>query len=382
MRVAITQNRIQPGGRFHVIIALVKLLNELGIKPDILTFKSRISKSEIINKYGENIDFNLLEIFHDVRLPFELHILFFNFTCRLYLKNYDLTINSNNTSFGLPQKINLISYTHYPRKDRLMSNYVSTHFPDGEKKSWFKPLQFFNNFVSFFYKFNHRLNQNESVLANSEFSALAIKSNYSTSKNKIEVIYPPIKIEPPLNNNQKSNKNVVSVARFAPDKRQLEQIEIAEHLRDFTFHIIGFVKENDNYFENCKKAIEEKNLSNVKLYPNIRFEEMQSILNDAMFFIHNLRNEPFGITTVQAIAKDCIPIVHNSGGQKEIVNNENLRYNSVEEAVQILKEFSAKELDELKQIQKILSENIKKFDESNFINKMKDVLLENMKVKG
>ena len=358
------------------------MLNELGIKPDILTFKSRIKKSEIINKYGENIDFNLLEIFHDVRLPFEFHILFFNYICRFYLKRYDLIINSNNTSFGLPQKIKLISYTHYPRKDRLMSNYVSIHFPDGEKKSWFKPLQFFDNFVSLLYKFNHRLNRNEMVVANSEFSAAAIKSNYSTSKNKIDLIYPPINIESPVNKNQKSIKNVVSIARFAPDKRQLEQIEIAEHLNDFTFHIVGFVKENDRYFENCKNAVEEKNLANVKLYPNIRFEEMQSILNDAMFFIHNLRNEPFGITTVQAIAKGCIPIVHNSGGQKEIVNNENLRYNSVEEAVQILKEFVSKELDELKQIRKTLSENIKKFDERNFNNKMKDVLLENMKLKG
>jgi len=378
LKVAIIQNRIQAGGRLHVIIAIIKILNDLGIEPDILTLKSRISKKDILSKYGENIKFNIKEILHDVRIPFEFHILFFNFICKFFITKFDLVINSNNTSFLLPQKINLISYTHYPRKDRLLSKYISIHFPDGKKKNWFNPLHIFDNLVALLYRFNRSLNQNEKVIANSEFCASAIKSNYPNSANSIEIIYPPVKIESSSIKNQKSINSIVSIGRFAADKRQLEQIEIAAQLKDFTFHIIGFAKENDAYFEKCKNLVKEKNLSNVNLYPNISLEKMQSILKESMFFIHNLRNEPFGIAAVQAIAQGCIPVVHNSGGQKEIVNNDDLRFNSTDGAANIFNEYSKKSLDELSQINKNLYKNIVQFDEEIFYKKMEDLFLENI----
>ena len=94
INVAIIQNRVQQGGRLQVIIEIVRVLNELGIQPDILTFKSRLSRSDIISNYNAKIDFKLKEIFFDVRIPFELHILFFNLICNNYLKEYDLIINN------------------------------------------------------------------------------------------------------------------------------------------------------------------------------------------------------------------------------------------------------------------------------------------------
>ena len=380
-KVAIIQNRIQAGGRLHVIIAIIKILNNLGIVPEILTLKSRVSKSDIHGKYGEDIKFTIREIMHDVRIPFELHIILFNFVCRFFLKKYDLVINSNNTSFLLPQKINLISYTHYPRKDRLLSEYVSIHFPDGAKKNWLNPYHFFDNVVALLYKLNRNLNQNERVVANSEFCAHAIRSNYPDSKNLIDVIYPPVKIMQNVKTDfrKKSKKQVVSIGRFAADKRQLEQIEIAGQLTDFTFHIIGFAKPNDAYLKKCKKYIEDHNISNVQLHPNIEYDKMQKIINESGFFIHNLRNEPFGITAVQAIAAGCVPVVHNSGGQKEIVNNEHLRFESVNDAVKILRELYKKESEKLEKMQQSLYENIKQFDENIFNKKMKDVLKEHIK---
>lgn len=374
-KVAIIQNRIQAGGRLHVIIAMIKILNDLGIEPEILTLKSRVSKPDILGKYGKEIQFTIREIMYDIRIPFEIHIILFNFLCRFFLKKYDLVVNSNNTSFLLPQKINLISYTHYPRKDRLLSEYVSIHFPDGVKKSWFNPFHFFDNVAALLYKLNFNLNQNERVVANSEFCASAIRANYPNSQNPIDIMYPPVKIKQNITTDlsQKSKKNVVSIGRFAADKRQLEQIQIAEHLKDFTFHIIGFAKPNDPYLNKCKKYIKEKNVANVQLYPNIDYDKMQFIIKESMFFIHNLRNEPFGITAVQAIAEGCIAVVHNSGGQKEIVNNEHLRFESVNDSVNILNEFSGKKTEELENIQQSLYKNIKQFDENIFNKKMKNI---------
>ena len=67
-------------------------------------------------------------------------------------------------------------------------------------------------------------------------------------------------------------------------------------------------------------------LTNVHLIADASEEERNNLLTSAAFFIHSLREEPFGITTVQGIGAGCIPIVHNSGGQKEVVPYEELRY--------------------------------------------------------
>ena len=126
--VAIIQNRIIRGGRFHVIAGIIKTLNQKGIIPDVITIKSKVNKDEAEQFYGEKIEFRLKEILFDLKLPADYHILFFNFFVRFYLKRYRLVINSSNSSFFLPAHIPLLSYVHYPRKDRLLSEKLSIHF--------------------------------------------------------------------------------------------------------------------------------------------------------------------------------------------------------------------------------------------------------------
>ena len=49
--------------------------------------------------------------------------------------------------------------------------------------------------------------------------------------------------------------------------------------------------------------------------------------------MHPTLNEHFGISIVEAMALGCIPVVHDSGGPREFVN-EKFRYESVEEAAE------------------------------------------------
>jgi glycosyltransferase involved in cell wall biosynthesis len=372
-KVAIIQNRVYKGGRFQVIGAIIKALNDLGIEPDILTQKAKIKQNEVAKFYGNDLKFSLKEIFFDFRIPFELHIILFNRITRSYLKNYDLIINSNNTSIGLPDDNNIISYVHYPRKDRLVSSKLSIHFPEGKNKNWLNPAHFFLNAAKLAYKMNRKLCDREFVIANSEFTKNAILKNYDTEESQVKVIYPPVSLD---KEHYIENKNleVCSVGRFAADKRQLEQIKIAERLPDFNFHFVGFVKKGEGYFEKCRKYVENRSLKNVYFHPNVEFAEMERILLDANFFIHSLRNEPFGIGTVQAISKGCIPVVHNSGGQKEIVNIPELRYETIEDAISIFNKFKTYESEKLNTFLKGLQNNIKQFDELEFDNKIKEVL--------
>lgn len=356
-----------------MIGAIIKVLNDLGIEPDIVTQKAKLKPEEVSKFYGSDLKFSLKEIFVDIRLPFEWHIILFNRVVRTYLKSYDLIINSNNTSIGLPDEKEIISYVHYPRKDRLVSPTLSLHFPERGNKRLLNPAHFFQNAAKLVYKLNKNLCKKEFVIANSEFTKRAVLNNYHAEPENIKVIYPPVKLGE-YNFIKDKNLRVCSVGRFAEDKRQLEQIKIAEKLPEFEFHFVGFVKRGDRYFEKCRAYVETNNIKNAYLHPNVEFYEMEKILSESNFFIHSLRNEPFGIGTVQAVSKGCIPVVHNSGGQIEIVDNSDLRYTDDEDAVKIFRELETLSVDDLNSILEKLQTNIKKFDQSVFEYEIKQIL--------
>lgn len=347
------------------------MLNEQGIIPDLITIKSNVKKEEAEQFYGEKINFRLKEILIDIKVPADFHILFFNLFIRLYLKNYELVINSSNSSFLLPSNIPLLSYVHYPRKDRLLSKKLSIHFPDGENKKWLKYSHSYYNIAAILYRFNRKINSNEKLIANSKFTKEALLRNYPLKNDEIKIVYPPVwKDDSDDKKDSKNYKMICSLGRFAQDKRQIEQMQIAEKLTGFQFHLMGFAKENDPYYKDCKHLKEKKKLSNVFLYPTVDYTEMNQIFKESGFFIHSLRNEPFGIVTVEAIANKCIPIVHNSGGQKEIVNNAKLRYNTFEDAIAIFENLATLDKTVFENWIENLTQNVRQFNYIKFSSEL------------
>ena len=84
-------------------------------------------------------------------------------------------------------------------------------------------------------------------------------------------------------------------------------------------------------------------------------------------------NEPFGIVTVQAISAGIIPIVHNSGGQKEVVPIKELRYNKLKEIKNILNHL-INNPQLIKKYQQVLLSNIEKYKPNNFKDNYKKIL--------
>lgn len=342
-KVAIIQNRIIKGGRLQVISHFIHTLNSLGIVPDLVTQNLKVSRNDIKKFYGQEIQYNIREIFIDLRIPFEFHILLFNALTSLYCKNYDLIINSSNTSFLGFWRPPVISYVHYPRKDRNISNLKSIHYPEGPLKNPYNFKEFFDILSGMFYQLNININPSETIIANSIFTRSVINRNYPNYRNNIHVIYPPVyeQNSTDINTTGKQRNLIVSLGRFTWEKRQLEQIQIAERLPEYEFAIIGFEKEGDQYFKTCRKYLSERHVENVLMFKNIPADEVKNWLRKATYFIHNTRNEPFGITTVEAIINDCLPIVHNSGGQIEIVENSILRFNDKEDAVEKIRRIDS-----------------------------------------
>lgn len=371
-KVAIIQNRLQRGGRLQVMIYMIKVLNDEGITPDILTLSSRISDDNIKSSYfSGKLRFNIKEVSKDFKMPFEWNILYFNYVINKYLYKYDLIINNNNTSYLLNKNLNLLSYTHFPRKARNLSAKKSIHFPNGPNKSIWDYKSDLLCLASKFYRGDDNQNKNELIIANSNYTKSQILKYYNVSSEKIEVIYPPVEENYVLNRKQKNQ--VVSLGRFSPDKRQLEQIMVAQKLHDYYFYIIGFVNSKE-YFKSCSDYIKKNNISNVKLIADATKKQMIELLSTSNYFIHSLRNEPFGITTVQAIQNDVIPIVHNSGGQKEIVPFNELRYDDIKGVLKVFS-FLLKLPDNQKDIYiKKLKENIKNYNVSSFKHRLKKLI--------
>ena len=370
MRVALIQNRVQRGGRFQVSVEMLKVLNDLGIVPDFYCYRARIDLDQIKKHYGVYVKVNFKTI-SEPKLPFEWNIVMFNHQINRHLKGYDLVINSNNTSFGLSPHLNLISYVHFPRKFRMRSPFKSIHLK-GIRKSWFDIANDPFGLLGFIYKWDRHISKNDLIIANSHFTAKSITESYDITVNR--VIYPSVEVS--ISTPEKVSNRLVSLGRFSPDKRQLEQIEMMKNLPNHELYLIGF-KNNVKYFNKCESCIADLGLSNVKLFPDANQSTRDEILRSSRYFIHTLRNEPFGITTVQGIAAGCIPIVHNSGGQKEVVPMEHLRFNNENDIPTLIEKLEG--LDD-RSIISNLQDHILQYSATNFRKAFKVVVLDKLKL--
>jgi glycogen synthase len=104
------------------------------------------------------------------------------------------------------------------------------------------------------------------------------------------------------------------------------------------------------------------------LKKNASSSELEKIHSASQFFLHTMREEPFGISTVEAILNGCIPVVHNSGGSAEIVRKEQLLYSDISDATNKLKLVCNMNQNHQSQLINELKNGIKKYDELNFKN--------------
>jgi glycosyltransferase involved in cell wall biosynthesis len=135
-----------------------------------------------------------------------------------------------------------------------------------------------------------------------------------------KTVYPPCPVEDFSEfTNVKSRENlVVTIGRIVPEKRFHFFVELARIVPKTRFVAIGSLSdETSTYYDQLKKSAPE-NVSFV-LSP---LRKVRDILGRAMAYVHCAENEHFGITIVEAMAAGCVPIVHDSGGPREIVTSD------------------------------------------------------------
>ena len=187
-----------------------------------------------------------------------------------------------------------------------------------------------------------KLNSWDKVIYNSEFTKKIVEETWPI---KGQVIYPPVDLQEfkPL-----FKKNIIlSVGRFFDflhSKKQEVLVEafskmVKNGLMGWTLQLTGGTNKGGlDYLERIKKKA--RNLP-VEFYPDVSFEKLKVLYGHASIYWHGAgfgetdptKMEHFGISTVEAMAAGCVPIVINLGGQREIVTNKQsgFLWNTLEE---------------------------------------------------
>ena len=232
-----------------------------------------------------------------------------------YFDNYDLVIDTcSNGLFYKKIKPKTICYVHFP-------NYTKPK----------KGLKYLLNFILIK---KEDMFQYDEIICNSKFTQDYLKK---LTDKKTEVIYPPVKVDK-IKPRKKENI-IVTIGRYSPEKKHEVMIqafkEIEKQIPEYEFHIIGSMSDK-NYFESLKKLAGK---SKIFFHVNMNHDDVLKFLEKSKIYWHArgygetdpVEYENFGITTVEAMAAGCIPIVINLGAQPEIVKNKENIWNDLEE---------------------------------------------------
>jgi glycosyltransferase involved in cell wall biosynthesis len=366
-KVAIIHHTLSSlGGGERVGASTVEALNRVGLVPDVYT-TSPLNISYLQNFYGKQIKFKLHPL-----TPFNVRLLgiyqrllpsFYSFT----LSRYDVVVNTSGIYTPLFLKNLIKQYILYVYNPLVPLQILNIRENLKYQRSLFWKL-YFQPYQALIRHSLQKLGDTV-LLAVSNFTQLRIRHYWNREST---TVYPPVDINTfsQVYNNT-DREGVISIGRFTPEKNHLLQLEIAKQTPDTTFRICGSAKTPYywRWFSHVKAEAEEMDLQNVEFYPNIPFQKLVKLIGESKFFIHTLENEDFGLTTCEAIAGGCIPCVHNSGGQKEVVPYPRLRFNTVNQAVRILN----RQFDD--SLREALFKHIWQYREERFQKQMLDVIL-------
>jgi len=258
-----------------------------------------------------------------------------------------------------------LTYVFFPPHPDLMG--------DGKFKSglW----RFYSAPYRAFYRLFSQNIYSTRILSITEYVAGLCKQAWGVDSDVVYFPVPYDEWEPPSNS---SREGVITIGRFSPEKNQIEQVRVTEALRragvSSPVNIVGAVASrlSHDLYMRLRNEAERRAISNLSFHPNLPRTEVVSLAHSSKAFLHTMRNEHFGIATVEAIAAGCVPIVHESGGSEEIVPFEELRFRTLEECVEKVRLALTGEFD---RFLPELRRHISKFSEATFKNKVADLIL-------
>ncbi|MCE5328888.1 glycosyltransferase [bacterium] len=180
------------------------------------------------------------------------------------------------------------------------------------------------------------LNTYHEILSISDYSYFWIKKLWGRES---KILFPPVDTGSFYSSSKE--RIILSVGRFFPEHHNKKQLELAqvfielcrqhpEEIRGYELVLAGGLENKRTHLEYVEKIREISSGYPIKIITNITWGNLTEVFAKAEIFWHAAgigedeqkhpeKFEHFGITTVEAMAAGCIPIVINKGGQKEII---------------------------------------------------------------
>src|SRR5436853_342208 len=230
--------------------------------------------------------------------------------------SFDIVLSTQDIGYVPSTRAPVVQYCYFPE-------YFS-HLQSSSSPMW----RLYYRPASAYYR--NRVRRVRVLLSVSDFTRGFVKRKWGRDS---KTVYPPCPVETysDLSAVQRRENLVVTVGRFVPEKRFHLFVELARMVPRTRFIAIGSLSgESSSYYEMLRRTA-PGNVSFV-LSP---LRKIKDLLGRAMAYIHCAENEHFGITIVEAMAAGCVPIVHDSGGPREIVTNDvGFRWRSLAVAAQ------------------------------------------------
>jgi glycosyltransferase involved in cell wall biosynthesis len=383
------------GGAERLTLLTMHALSQKGVNFDLTTcVKPDMTKLE--NAYGNKIA-SIIKKSEKVNILESLEEPVIN---RIIEKgNYDITINTHGDTFPFYHsslsKTNAITYCHFPSAkyhiDSENLEYLRdikiaglTQIPDSGylKKG---EAHFFNveteRRISKYFKFlsnkYYNLMKNTLVLTNSEYTRNAIFDAFNIDA---EILYPPVDVDTFQRIASRSNHRedlILVISRIAPDKQIENALEVASLVRRRSVGkgmiIAGNLHQYDyQYYQQLKKMIVDYDLSDyVSLQTNVSFSQLVQLMQSAKVYFHPRLDEHFGISIVEAMASQLVPVVSDFGGHTEFVPSK-YHFNTLGHAADLI----ALAFEATNSERRAISNSTIKFSNANYIRSFHRILSE------
>jgi len=284
-------------------------------------------------------------------------------------RGYDLTILTS--SLPVPTFVD-IQYLHFPDYiPELLLLYHRKYTEDLFHRVYFGPYRSLSKVLDMIADL---VEYRPLLLTNSKFSKMIIKRFIGVDA---AVLYPPVKVKRYLctESSLADRKNiVVTVSRIEEGKHLEVVLEIAKHVRDAKFVVMGATRQ-PSYVRHLKMKAAEMGIGDrVIILPNADESLKTSLMWKAKLYLHPTKFEHFGISVVEAMASGLVPIVHRSGGPWMDILEEKqgvfgYAYRDADEATQIIAELLVNN-DLRIEIAKRAIHRAEAYDENNFKHKI------------
>ena len=232
------------------------------------------------------------------------------------------------------------------------------------------------------------------IWANSKFTSNWINSYWKRSS---YVLYPPVN---PIFFNKGIKKNIIlNVGRFyagSHHKNQSLLIDVFKEmvrqgLNHWEFHLAGGGLYEDIHIRQMEKNYLEELFSKaegfpIKIHLDLPINHLVDLYGQSSIYWHAtgygqkenqapIRMEHFGLTTVEAMASGCVPVVFGAGGQMEIVENNSNGFFWIQKDELKEKTWRLVSDSSLRaQLSEKASQDAEKFNTRNFNNRLQDSL--------